>query len=89
MLAWLRRLLAPAPAASPRLRDLMERVDELEGDQQGLRTRIKKLEGRVSAMMREDVAETAEDAPERTNGGDPGPRPTSSTAHLASRFRGF
>lgn len=64
-----RFLLGPVPTPVPRIRDLFERQDALEGEISGLRVRIKVLEGQVSGGKRRNKGEAAaQDALELTNG---------------------
>lgn len=88
-----RALLGPPYSPPPRLRELVERIDALEGDVSGLRRRVKTVEGQISGGKRGDGAAAAsQDAPGATIG-EPDdiqvPPPTRATAELARRFRRF
>lgn len=89
----LRALWGPAPTPPPRFRDVLERLDALEGDLSGLRKRVKSLEGQASGGRRSN---SRPDEPERPALEQPEPeegtfpmmaRPQLSTAHLARRFK--
>lgn len=95
----LRRLLqilwGPPPTVQPRIRDILERLDALEGESNGLRKRVKQLEGQISGgKRRHSDQEEPQDAPGDEISADPDqlslqePSPYS-TAHLSRRFRGF
>jgi len=88
----LRALWGPAPSPAPRLREVLERVDALEGDVAGLRKRVKSVEGQLSGGKRANEREEGpEDAPGRTIA-EPEPleylpAAPGNTSHLARRFR--
>lgn len=88
-----RALWGPAPVSPPKMRDLLERQEELEGEMSGLRKRVKSLEGQLSGGKRANPRdEGPQDAPGDTIEDQPGShypprRPETSTEHLARRFR--
>jgi hypothetical protein len=93
LLNWLfGRRKAPPPA---RLRDLEERLDDVDNALAWIRKNVKDLNARLSTVTRQVRRdETLPDDPGATNGDDqpqlpPYQRPTGPTAHLAQRFRGF
>ncbi|MGH8566959.1 MAG: hypothetical protein ACREXU_02830, partial [Gammaproteobacteria bacterium] len=64
----LQALWGPPPPLPPRMRDLLERQDALEGDVAGLRKRVKALEGQISGGMRSNTGvKEREDAPGATD----------------------
>jgi hypothetical protein len=63
LLTFLRRLFVQAPA----IRELRERLSDVESDLAWLALELKKLRGRVTGGIRH------QDAPGSTNGGAPGP----------------
>lgn len=67
-MGFLARLFRPAAPPSPRLRDLMERLDLLEADVTGLRKKVARLQGIVTGGLRSEKDETPQDAPGPTNG---------------------
>lgn len=95
----LRRLLQalwgpPAPLP-PRVRDLVERLDALEGGLSGLRRRVSTLEGQLTGGRRRN-AHSSEPEPPELEHDVPDPDqleisapPATPTAHLARRFRSF
>lgn len=88
-----RALWGPPPTPPPRIRAVLEQLDELEGVVAGLKKRIKAVEGQISGGKRANAGEPAhEDAPGPTIEDQPTlqyppRRPVSSTEHLARRFR--
>lgn len=82
-------LWGPPPAPPPRLRDLLERLDALEGDVSGLRKRVKSVEGQLSGGKRRE--EGPQEPPGPTNPDQLDipipPRAVPPTAELARRFK--
>ena len=89
----LRFLWGPPPASPPRLRDLLERQEALEGEISGLRKRVKSLEGQLSGGRRGNPElEGPQDAPgreieEQPEHLYPPTRQVQPTAQLARRFK--
>lgn len=84
-----KRLFGPDPAPQPRMRDVLERLDVLEGDVGGLRKRVNQLSGLVTGAMRRE--KEAQEPAGPTNGEEPEvqypPQLLPPTSHLSRRFR--
>ena len=65
---WALLWAAPAPP-SPRMRDVLLRLDELEAEQIGLRRKLDRVQGFVTGAMRKD--KPSEDAPGTTIADNP------------------
>lgn len=87
-------------AQTPRLRELSQRVDELEADVAHLATQLKSLRGRVTGSIRKasepdaslpreagDATASEVPLPRGVSDGQARPRVAGSTAHLSSRFK--